>query len=134
MPHQTTPHAGLTGRLGEPAVTALVIGEVIAVGIFLTPAGMARPLGSPLWLLIVWLAMGAMALSGASCYGELAARFPEALRPPADRPTFEVEIVPAELPDGCISHAVSMAWRFLAHTRRHPHGDPAAAALSIIRR
>jgi APA family basic amino acid/polyamine antiporter len=57
---------------------ALVVGEVIAIGIFLTPAGMAKSLGSPFWLLIVWLIMGAMALSGALCYGELAARFPEA--------------------------------------------------------
>jgi len=30
------------------------IGEVIAIGIFLTPATMARSVGSPLWLLIVW--------------------------------------------------------------------------------
>ena len=59
-------------------MTALVIGEVVAVGIFLTPAAMARSLGSPLWLLVVWLVMGAMAVSGALCYGELAARFPEA--------------------------------------------------------
>ncbi len=58
--------------------TALIVGEVIAVGIFLTPAGMAKSLGSPLWLLIVWLLMGGMALCGALCYGELAARFPEA--------------------------------------------------------
>ena len=57
---------------------ALVVGEVIAVGIFLTPAGMAKQLGSPMWLLIVWVAMGAMALCGALCYGELAARYPEA--------------------------------------------------------
>jgi len=34
-------------------VTALVIGEVIAVGIFLTPASMARSLGSPFLLLVV---------------------------------------------------------------------------------
>src|SRR5438552_5106436 len=39
---------------------------------------MARSLGSPFWLLIVWLLMGFMALSGALCYGELAARAPEA--------------------------------------------------------
>src|SRR5215203_5513821 len=56
----------------------LIVGEVIAVGIFLTPAGMAKALGSPLWLLIVWLVMGAMALCGALCYGELSARYPEA--------------------------------------------------------
>lgn len=55
-----------------------MVGEVIAVGIFLTPAGMAKSLGSPLWLLIVWLAMGAMAVCGALCFGELASRFPEA--------------------------------------------------------
>ncbi len=54
------------------------MGEVIAVGIFLTPAGMAKALGSPMWLLVVWLAMGAMALCGALCYGELSARYPEA--------------------------------------------------------
>jgi APA family basic amino acid/polyamine antiporter len=55
-----------------------VVGEVIAVGIFLTPAGMAKALGSPLLLLVVWLTMGAMALCGALCYGELSARYPEA--------------------------------------------------------
>ncbi len=55
-----------------------MIGEVIAVGIFLTPAGMAKQLGSPMWLLVVWLTMGAMALCGALCYGELSARYPEA--------------------------------------------------------
>jgi APA family basic amino acid/polyamine antiporter len=68
----------LRRQLGLLTVTALVVGEVIAIGIFLTPAGMARSLGSPFWLLIVWLVMGAMALSGALCYGELAARTPEA--------------------------------------------------------
>jgi APA family basic amino acid/polyamine antiporter len=39
---------------------------------------MAKSLGSPLWLLVVWLVMGAMAICGALCYGELAARYPEA--------------------------------------------------------
>lgn len=73
-----SPEYALRRQLGVFAVTALVVGEVIAIGIFLTPAGMARSLGSPLWLLIVWLLMGVMALSGALCYGELAARAPEA--------------------------------------------------------
>lgn len=39
---------------------------------------MAKSLGSPLWLLTVWLVMGAMAVCGALCYGELAAKYPEA--------------------------------------------------------
>ncbi len=68
----------LKRQIGVRTATALVVGEVIAVGIFLTPAGMAKDLASPMWLLIVWLVMGAMALCGALCYGELAARYPEA--------------------------------------------------------
>jgi APA family basic amino acid/polyamine antiporter len=68
----------LKRQLGLRTATALVVGEVIAVGIFLTPAGMAKSLGSPMWLLVVWLAMGTMALCGALSYGELAARYPEA--------------------------------------------------------
>ncbi len=68
----------LKRQLGLRTATALVVGEVIAVGIFLTPAGMAKSLGSPMWLLLVWLLMGAMALCGALCYAELAARYPEA--------------------------------------------------------
>jgi APA family basic amino acid/polyamine antiporter len=39
---------------------------------------MAKTIGSPFWLLVVWLVGGAMALCGALCYGELAARYPEA--------------------------------------------------------
>src|SRR6185503_16464975 len=74
----TPPPATLTRQLGVASLTALVVGEVIAVGIFLTPATMARALGSPFWLLVVWLVMGALALMGALCYGELAARLPEA--------------------------------------------------------
>lgn len=68
----------LKRQIGLRTASALIIGEVIAIGIFLTPAGMAKSLGSPFWLLVVWLLMGAMALCGALCYGELAARFPEA--------------------------------------------------------
>ena len=67
----------LKRQIGIRTATALVVGEVIAVGIFLTPAGMAKSLGSPFWVLVVWLVMGAMAVCGALCYGELAARFPQ---------------------------------------------------------
>ena len=76
--HPTQRDGAPSRQLGVGAVTAFVIGQVIAVGIFLTPASMARSLGSPAWLLVVWLVMGGTALSGALCYGELAARFPEA--------------------------------------------------------
>ncbi len=69
---------GLKRQLGLTAAIALVISGVIGLGIFVYPAGMAKSLGSPLWLLIVWLVMGLAALCGALCYGELATRFPEA--------------------------------------------------------
>src|SRR5215510_4525543 len=78
MEHQGEHRGAHLGRqIGLGTAAVLIVGDVIAIGIFLTPAGMAKSLGSPLWLLIVWLVMGAMALSGALCYGELAARFPE---------------------------------------------------------
>ena len=68
----------LKRQLGLWSATAVIVGEIIAVGIFLTPAEMAHSLQSPLWLLAVWLLMAAMAICGALCYGELAARYPEA--------------------------------------------------------
>ena len=38
---------------------------------------MAKALGSPFWLLAVWLVIAAMTLCGALCFGELASRYPE---------------------------------------------------------
>jgi basic amino acid/polyamine antiporter, APA family len=70
--------SNLKRRYGLLIAVTVIIGQVIAVGIFLAPAGMARAVGSPFWLLVVWLLVGAMALCGALCYAELAARFPEA--------------------------------------------------------
>jgi APA family basic amino acid/polyamine antiporter len=68
----------LKRQFGLWTAIALIVGQVIAVGIFLTPAGMAKSVGSPFWLFLIWIVMGAMTLSGALCFGELAARFPEA--------------------------------------------------------
>lgn len=70
--------APLARRLGLASAIALVVGEVVGVGIFLTPAAMADALRSPFWVLLVWVAMGTMAACGALAYGELAARIPEA--------------------------------------------------------
>ncbi|MFZ0883344.1 MAG: amino acid permease [Candidatus Acidiferrales bacterium] len=72
------PDRELRRQLGLGSAAAIVAGEAIAVGIFLTPADMTKSLGSPFWLLAVWLAVGAMSLSGALCFGELAGRFPSA--------------------------------------------------------
>jgi APA family basic amino acid/polyamine antiporter len=64
-------------QLGLAAAIAVVTGESIALGIFLTPAAMAKSLGSPLLLGAVWLGMALMAMCGALCYSELAIRFPQ---------------------------------------------------------
>lgn len=70
--------SGLKRQIGLFTAAALVVGEVVGVGIFLTPAEMTKSVGSPLWVLVVWLVSGTMALCGALCFGELAARRPEA--------------------------------------------------------
>jgi basic amino acid/polyamine antiporter, APA family len=69
--------ATLKRQLGLMAATAVIAGQTIGVGIFLTPAGMAATLGSPLLLLLVWLIIGTMTLCGALCYGALACVFPQ---------------------------------------------------------
>ena len=73
-----TETTALKRQFGLYTAIAMIVGQVIAVGIFLTPAGMARSVGSPFWLLVIWIVSGLMTLCGAFCYGELASRFPEA--------------------------------------------------------
>jgi basic amino acid/polyamine antiporter, APA family len=65
-------------QLGLLATISVVTGESIALGIFLTPAAMAKSLGSPVLLAAVWCGMGLIATCGALCYSELAVRFPQA--------------------------------------------------------
>src|ERR1700722_17064973 len=63
-------------QMGLAGTIAVVTGESIALGIFLTPAAMARSLGSPALLAVVWCCMGLMTMCGALCYSELAVTFP----------------------------------------------------------
>jgi APA family basic amino acid/polyamine antiporter len=65
-------------QMGVWAATAVVTGEAISLGIFLTPAGMAKSLGSPALLAAVWCGMAVITLAGALCFTELAIRFPQA--------------------------------------------------------
>jgi APA family basic amino acid/polyamine antiporter len=63
-------------QIGLAMAIAVVTGQSIALGIFLTPAAMAKSLGSPALLAAVWCGMALMALSGSLCYSELAVRYP----------------------------------------------------------
>jgi APA family basic amino acid/polyamine antiporter len=67
-----------TRPLGFASATSVVVGMVVGIGIFLTPAELVRSLGSSGWVLLMWLVTGFMAFAGALAYGELSSRFPEA--------------------------------------------------------
>ncbi|HUK02118.1 MAG TPA: amino acid permease [Steroidobacteraceae bacterium] len=58
--------------------TALVVGSMIGSGIFIVSADIARQVGSPAGLLLVWLVAGVTTVIGALTYSELAALFPRA--------------------------------------------------------
>ncbi len=70
--------SALLRRFGVWAALAMIIAEVLGVGIFLTPAEMSRTLGSTGWVLGVWALVGLLSAAGALCYAELGTRFPEA--------------------------------------------------------
>jgi basic amino acid/polyamine antiporter, APA family len=55
---------------------SIVAGAMIGSGIFIVSADIARTLGSPGWLMIVWLITGIITVIGAISYGELASMMP----------------------------------------------------------
>jgi APA family basic amino acid/polyamine antiporter len=56
----------------------VVVGTVIGTGVFLKTALMAQQLGSPVLVLLAWVAAGLLSLAGALAYAELGAMFPRA--------------------------------------------------------
>jgi basic amino acid/polyamine antiporter, APA family len=65
-------------ELGLLDSTMLVAGSMIGSGIFIVSADIARLVGSGGWLLVVWAVTGALTLTAALSYGELAAMMPRA--------------------------------------------------------
>src|SRR3984893_13678294 len=70
--------SGLKRELGVWSAAAIVVGTVIGSGIFLVPSAMARNVGSPWNVFLVWIAGGVLSLFGALSYADLAAAMPEA--------------------------------------------------------
>jgi APA family basic amino acid/polyamine antiporter len=68
---------GLARRLTLFDATMLVMGGIIGSGIFVTPAEVARHVGTPLLIVGVWILGGLVALAASFVYAELAARRPE---------------------------------------------------------
>lgn len=58
--------------------TMIVVGSMIGSGIFIVSAESAKLLGAPGWLLLAWALAGVMTITGALCFGELAAAMPKA--------------------------------------------------------
>ncbi len=65
-------------ELGLIDASAIVAGSMIGSGIFIVSADVARTVGSPGWLLLVWVLNAVITLLGALAYGELAAMMPNA--------------------------------------------------------
>jgi APA family basic amino acid/polyamine antiporter len=66
--------------IGPLAAISLVVGSMIGSGIFIVSADIGRQVGAwgPGGLLLVWLVTGAMTVTGALAYAELAAMMPRA--------------------------------------------------------
>jgi len=58
--------------------TMIVVGSMIGSGIFIVSADIARTVGSPGYLLLVWVITGIVTIVGALSYGELAGMMPHA--------------------------------------------------------
>jgi APA family basic amino acid/polyamine antiporter len=74
-PSSSSPRA-LERRLGPIDAAAIVIANVIGVGIFITPGIIATAVPHPVWILGVWVTGGLLAFAGAAAYAELAALRP----------------------------------------------------------
>jgi len=69
---------GFVRGLGLLDSTMIVAGSMIGSGIFIVSAEIARQVGSPGWLLVVWIITGLLTLIAGLSYGELAAMMPKA--------------------------------------------------------
>jgi len=79
-PPVTTPPSEFIRGIGPLAAISLVVGSMIGSGIFIVSADIGRQVSDwgPGALLLVWVVTGAMTVTGALAYAELAAMMPKA--------------------------------------------------------
>jgi basic amino acid/polyamine antiporter, APA family len=79
-PAATSSPAEFIRGIGPLAAISLVVGSMIGSGIFIVSADIGRQVGQwgPGGLLVVWVVTGAMTVTGALAYAELAAMMPKA--------------------------------------------------------
>ncbi len=68
----------LVRGLGLIAAISIIVGNVIGTGVFLKTRVMTCHVGSPTWVILVWIFAGILSLAGALTYAELAAMMPQA--------------------------------------------------------
>ena len=66
----------LLRQLGVVSATALVVSNIIGVGIFTSTGFLAADLGDPKLVLLIWIVGAICAMAGAFCYSELGVNFP----------------------------------------------------------
>ena len=72
----TAGKSGLLRQLGLVSATALVVSNMVGTGIFTGTGYLAKDLGSPNLILLIWVVGGICAFLGAICYSELGINFP----------------------------------------------------------
>lgn len=66
----------VAARLGLGDVVSIVVGIIIGVGIYKTPAGVFDNVSSASQVMLVWVLGGIVSLIGALCFAELASAYP----------------------------------------------------------
>lgn len=78
MAENSTNKITLVRGLGLVAAISIILGNVIGTGVFLKARVMTCNVGSPIWVIVAWVAAGILSLAGALTYAELSAMKPEA--------------------------------------------------------
>ncbi len=76
MNHSVPSGNGITTKIGWPVAIALVIGNMVGVGVFTSLGWQLSGIDSGFAILLLWVLGGIYALCGALCYGELVASLP----------------------------------------------------------
>ncbi len=67
----------LKKSIGLWSAVSIIVGGIIASGVFMKPATMAEQTASPVWLAVIWIVAGIFSLFGGLIYAEVGAMLPE---------------------------------------------------------
>jgi amino acid transporter len=73
---EPTQRQPIPARLSLWDAVSIILGIIIGVGIFETPHDVFQKAPGPVWVILLWLLGGFLALAGALCFAELASTYP----------------------------------------------------------